>query len=400
MTASLEVIPVRRIWLSVLCGYLALGATIQVLPQFVVQRFHGGSLMTGVAVGIAFLATACVRPFAGLLADGGRARLTVMFGGALGALGGLGHLWAPNFAVLLISRLLMGAGEAALFSGALPWVLTGTPPNRRGRVAGWFGLSMWGGLATGPVLATVLRILLGFNAVWYGVVALALVSALLVLTTRRGRAGEQRSLWFPRTLRDIVPVGASLPGIAFGLSSYGYGTVAALLVLHLQVDHIGGDSVALAVFAFSFLLTRALGSPMVDRHGGARVAACSLTVEAVGLFTLALATVQPLALVGAALAGSGVALMYPATVAMTLHRTGVLRPGTAVGAMTSFWDLGIMVAGPIGGLIAAQFGYTLAFAVAVATVAGSLVLVTGPLRQTGVSKIEQDAAASSDPVLS
>jgi MFS family permease len=176
--------------------------------------------------------------------------------------------------------------------------------------------------------------------------------------------------------------------------------VAALLVLHLQVDHIGGDSVALAVFALSFLLTRAVGSPMVDRHGGARVAGCSLTVEAVGLFTLALATVQPLALVGAALAGSGVALMYPATVAMTLHRTGVLRPGTAVGAMTSFWDLGIMVAGPIGGLIAAQFGYTLAFAVAVATAAGSFVLVTGPLRQTGVSRIEQDAVASSDSVLS
>lgn len=82
-------------------------------------------------------------------------------------------------------------------------------------------------------------------------VALALVSALLVLTTRGGRADEQRPLRFPRTLRDVVPVGASLPGIAFGLSSYGYGTVAALLVLHLQVDHLGGDSVALAVFALS-----------------------------------------------------------------------------------------------------------------------------------------------------
>ena len=32
--------------------------------------------------------------------------------------------------------------------------------------------------------------------------------------------------------------------------------------------------------------------------------------------------------------------------------------------MTSFWDLGILAAGPVGGLIATQFGYRPAFAVA------------------------------------
>jgi MFS family permease len=99
MVALPVVTPVRRLWVAVLCGYLALGATIQVLPQFVITRFHSGSLMAGTAVGIAFLATAAVRPFAGLFADSGRARRTVSFGGVLGALGGLGHLWAPNFTV-------------------------------------------------------------------------------------------------------------------------------------------------------------------------------------------------------------------------------------------------------------------------------------------------------------
>jgi hypothetical protein len=38
--------------------------------------------------------------------------------------------------------------------------------------------------------------------------------------------------------------------------------------------------------------------------------------------------------------------MYPATVAITLRRTGPLRPGTSLGVMTSFRDLGIMVADP------------------------------------------------------
>jgi len=353
--------------------------------------------MAGTAVGIAFLAAAGGRPFAGLFADGGHARRTVASGGVLGALGGLGHLWAPNFTVLLVSRLLMGAGEAALFSGALPWVLAGAAPHRRGRVAGWFGLSMWSGLAAGPALATVLNSWLGFTAVWDSVVALALMSALLVLTTRDSPSTTPQPLRLPRTLRDVVPPGAPLPGIALGLASYGYGTVAALLVLHLQVNHIGGASVGLSVFALGFLLTRASGSPLVDRYGGARVAACCVIVETIGLLILALATALGLALIGAAVAGAGVALMYPASVAITLHRTDALRPGAAVGAMTSFWDLGVMIAGPVGGFIAAEFGYPLAFIVAVATAAGSFVLVNGPLRlsssktQKGAGSPESDA---------
>ncbi|KAA2254080.1 MFS transporter [Solihabitans fulvus] len=370
-------IPVRRLWSAVLCGYLALGATLQVLPEFVVQRFHGGPTLSGTAVGIAFLATACARPVAGLLADTGRARPVVLLGGVLGALGGLGHLLAPDYAVLLVARLLMGAGEAALFSGALPWVLSGASPQRRGRTAGWFGLSMWGGLAAGPVLATALNAAGGFTAVWIGVIGLAIGSALLVLSTPKQPPVEPVAAG-PRG--GLVPAGASLPGVVLGLSSYGYGTIAALLVLHLRDNHIGGESVGLALFAFGFLLTRLLGSPLVDRLGGARVAACSLVLEILALVLLAVADTAALALPATVLAGVGVALMYPATVALTLHRTGALRPGAAVGAMTSFWDLGIMAAGPLGGAIAASEGYPLAFVLAAVIGGLSLALVVTLLR--------------------
>jgi hypothetical protein len=43
--------------------------------------------MAGTAVGIAFLATSVVRPFAGLFAGSGHARRTVASGGVLGGLG-------------------------------------------------------------------------------------------------------------------------------------------------------------------------------------------------------------------------------------------------------------------------------------------------------------------------
>lgn len=72
--------------------------------------------------------------------------------------------------------------------------------------------------------------------------------------------------------------------------------------------------------------------------------------------------------------------MYPATVAITLRRTGSQRPGAAVGAMTSFGDLGIMAAGPLSGAIAAAIGYPTAFVTATMIVLLSLPIIVILLR--------------------
>jgi MFS family permease len=277
---------------------------------------------------------------------------------------------------VLAARLVMGAGEAALFSAALPWVLIGMPPGRGGRVAGWFGLSMWSGLAVGPLLAVLAHRFGGSTATWTVLAALPVVSVVSVASTRRPvvprRAAPTRS-W-----RDLMPRGAGLPGLCLGLAAYGYGTLSALLVLYLAGARIGGESVALAVFAAAFLLVRLVGSPLIDRYGGARVASVVLAVEIGGLALLACARTEPAALAGAALAGLGVGLVYPSTTAMTLRRAA-RSPGLAVGAMTSLWDLGILAAGPLGGLLADRLGYRAAFAVAagVAAVALAITLVLG-----------------------
>jgi len=377
-----EAAPVRRLWLAVLCGYLALGATLQELPGYVVHRFHAGPAVAGLAVAAAFAATAVARPFAGRAGDAGLARPVVTMGGVLAAVAGVGHLLAPDVGVLLLARLLMGAGEAALFSGALPWVLAGTPAGRRGRVAGWFGLSMWSGLAAGPLLAVLLHHLGGSTAAWWLVIVLPLVSTGLAMSTREPPRGPGRPRVRPGSWRDVVPAGAGLPGLCLGFAAYGYGTLSALLVLYLTNAHVGGQSVGLAVFAVAFLLTRAAGSPLIDRYGGGPVASCVLVIEAAGLALLAAEQSEPAALVATAITGIGIGLIYPAAAALTLNRTGAIQPGVAVGAMTSCWDLGILVAGPVGGLVATHVGYRPAFAVAAGMSLIALV-IAGALRHGG-----------------
>jgi len=374
-------VPVRRLWVAVLCGYLAFGAALQALPSYVPEKFGGGALASGTAVGIAFLATACGRPFAGWLADGGWSRPVVLVGGVLTAAGGLGQLVAPNLAVLLVARLVMGAGEAALFSAALPWVLAGTRVAQRGRVAGWFGLSMWGGLAGGPVIASLVG-----EWVWWTIVGLAGASMVLVFTTRAD-PGRVEPLVRIRGVRDLLPASVPLPGATIGLAAYCYGTIAALLVLRLRDDDIGVDGYALAVFASAFLIVRFAGSPLVDRYGGRAVAAATVAVEVLALVGIALAAGPASALVFTALAGLGLALIYPACVSMTLDRVRGLRPGVSMGVMTSFWDLGVMAAGPLGGLVAERLGFPIAFLVAAGTAAACVFVCLAFLRPRAAASL-------------
>ena len=101
-----------------------------------------------------------------------------------------------------------------------------------------------------------------------------------------------------------------------------------VLILYLNDSGLGGAGVGLVVFAAAFLATRTVGSPTVDRYGGATAAIVVLVVEVAGFLLLATVHTLPAALTGAALVGVGVSLTFPATVALKTCRFGaVLRPG-------------------------------------------------------------------------
>jgi predicted MFS family arabinose efflux permease len=280
-----------------------------------------------------------------------------------------------------VGRLVMGAGEALLFSASLPWALRGTGPGQRGRVAGRFGLSMWSGLAIGPVMATVTHALGGGTATWWLVLATAAASTVVSLSTpRTGRWDTSASM---SSLRwsNLIPAGSRLPGLYLGAAGYGYGSVITLAVAYL-IGRGLPTAPCLPVFAGCFLVTRAVGSPFVDRLGPIRVCAALGVLEAVALGTLPTTSQGFGAIVVVGLAGVGVALAYPCAAALTLSRVPAASGGQAVGAMTSWWDLGLFAAGVVGGPLVDRLGYGAAFSVAAAASIVGVVAVRA-LQPTG-----------------
>jgi MFS family permease len=346
-----EAVPYWRLWSATFLGFCAIGMTIQVMPAYAHERLGANAITAGLAVTIGSLATMFSRPISGRFADQSGGRRVAMAGAILGLIGGIGHVLATNLPALVLARLFLGAGEGALFTGSVGWILAHTEQSHRGKVAGHFGLSMWMGLASGPMLGTAILSLGTYRGVWIAASIIPMLAWMLVASTRpegpvlSGGTNIRRAL-FPRA--------AWLPGASGVFASIGYGIIAAFLVPRFAALDFAGQNFALTVFGIAFMITRFLGSGYADRFGGRRVLLSAFLIESAGLAGLFLTRVEWLAFASTALTAAGLSLLIPSVTSLVTEAADPHERTAALGAVTSAWDLGVAVGGPLGGLVAGR----------------------------------------------
>jgi MFS family permease len=342
-------VPYWRLWSATFLGFGAIGMTIQVMPAYAHDRLGADAVTAGLAVTIGSLATMFSRPISGRLADQSGGRRVAMAGAVLALIGGIGHVVATNLPVLVLARLFLGAGEGALFTGSVGWILTQTEQSRRGQVAGHFGLAMWMGLASGPMLGTAILSISSYRGVWIAASIIPMLAWALVASTRpEGRVSSSDT----NIRRALFPRAAWVPGASGVFSSIGYGVIAAFLVPRFAALDFAGQNFALSVFGVAFMITRFLGSGYAARFGGRRVLLSAFLIESAGLAGLSFTHVEWLAFTSTAVAGAGLSLLIPSVTSLVTEAADPRERTAAVGAVTSAWDLGVAVGGPLGGLVA------------------------------------------------
>jgi MFS family permease len=342
-------VPYWRLWSATFLGFGAIGMTIQVMPAYAHERLGADAITAGLAVTIGSLATMFSRPISGRFADQSGGRRVAMTGAILGLIGGIGHVVATNLSVLVLARLFLGAGEGALFTGSVGWILAHTEQSQRGKVAGHFGLAMWMGLASGPMLGTALMAIGTYRDVWIAASIIPMLAWVLVASTPpEGRVASGGA----NIRRALFPRAAWVPGASGVFSSIGYGIIAAFLVPRFAALGFAGQNFALTVFGIAFMMTRFLGSGYAARFGGRRVLLTAFVIESVGLAGISLAHVQWLAFASTAVAGAGLSLLIPSVTSLVTEAADPRERTAAVGAVTSAWDLGVAIGGPLGGFVA------------------------------------------------
>lgn len=341
--------------------YLSIGLSLAVLPGFVHDTLGLGAMLAGLAISIQYLATLLSRPQVGRMADSLGPKRTVLIGlamcgvsGALLLLGAL--LWrhaAVSFGVILLARLALGCAESCVGTGAITWGMGRVGHQHTARVISWNGVATYGGLAAGaPLGVTIVH---GFGLAAIGATTLVMMLVAWPLARRRPSTalphGERAP--FAAVARHVIPYGVGL-----ALGSIGFGCIATFITLYFAAHGWAGAAASLSVFGAMFVGTRFVFGRAIPWLGGYRVAMISFAVEAVGLWVLWTAGSGVAAATGAAIAGLGFSLIFPALGVEAVRRIPEHSRGAAIGVFSVFLDVAMAVAGPIGGWVAAGMGFS------------------------------------------
>lgn len=345
-----------------LIAFLAIGTVLPVLPRYVKDELGSGDVAVGVVMGAFAFTAIVVRPVAGRMADTRTRRTVVLCGLVATAIGGALCLVPAGVPGLIVARLVLGAGDGAVFTAGVSWIVDLAPEERRGQVIGLFGIAVWGGISFGPLVGELAMEVGSYELAFAISAALPLLAALLA----RKVPDHHRPVPRAKERGPLVPPGVLAPGLALAMANAGYGTMSGFVILHLADRGVGGGAVVFTVFAVAVVFARLALAPLPDRVGAHVTALGGGIAEGVGLAVLAVAPSLPVALLAALVMGAGFSLLFPSLALVALAGAGEERRATAMGTFTAFFDLGFGLGAPIAGAIAALAGYETAFLVAAA----------------------------------
>jgi len=294
---------------------------------------------------------------AGLLAARLGPRRTVILG--LLVLGGASVVFgfAHNFPLLGAARLSQGAAGAMIWSGALTWLVTTAPAERRGAVIG----TALGTAITGALVGPALGALAGeigtepvFSAVLLVAVALAIVAS---------RLPDAHQL-APQSLHEVADTILSRPILTatalVAIPSIMFGAVEVLVPL--QIAELGGGH---TLIAGSFIAGAALEAALApvagrysDRAGRRPPFVVGLAVCAAAMAAIAVAESLGVVLAGLILTSLGGGICFTPVLTMLSERaeSSRLHQGYAAGLSNMAWAAGQVVGGVAGGGIASVTG--------------------------------------------
>ncbi len=358
--------------------YLSIGLPLAILPAYVHLRMGFSAVLAGLVISIQYIATFLSRPWAGRISDRSGAKLAVIWGMGASALSGVSLLTAVllhrspwmSFLSLIASRLALGVGESLGSTGATLWGISSVGPEHTAKVISFNGVSTYGALALGAPLGVVLEQNWGLASI--GWLTLAVCAASVIQAARKAPVAvvPGKHLSFRDVLGRVAPHGM---GLAMG--GVGYSVLATFVTLFYASRHWNGAALCLTGFGVAFIAARLLFIRAIDRYGGFQVATVCLIIESAGVLLLWCARSPWMAFSGAALAGAGYSLVFPALGVEAVDRVPLESRGTALGVYTVFADVSFFLVGPVAGAVIGALGYASVFGFALVCVLASLGIV-------------------------
>lgn len=312
--------------------FTAMGALLPTVPRFVEDELGGGGIQVGIGVGAFAASAALLRPWVGRIGDTKGRRLLAVGGSIVVAISIFAYGAASSLGVLVVARLLTGAGEAAGFVGFATAAQDLAPDHRRGEAASYFSVALYGGLAIGPPVGEALSDH-GFGLVWAVTGGCAVLAALFSIGIPVGRTVPVAPD------RGFLQPDALWPGLILLLGLIPFTAFSSFVPLY--AEDVGLDTVGpvFGLYAGLVLVVRIVGARLPDRIGWRRGSTLALCAVTLGIWLIA--AWGSVASIWAAAVGIGVgmSLLYPALFTAVMAAAPEDERSHAVGTFSVFFDL-------------------------------------------------------------
>jgi SP family galactose:H+ symporter-like MFS transporter len=145
------------------------GALLFIKPDFGLGSFESGMVVGAVPIGAVFGAA-----MSGRLSDGWGRREAILFASVVFAIGALGSAAAPNTAVLVGARVIVGIAIGVASAAAPVYISEVAPPEKRGQLVSFFQLAV----TIGIVIAYLVGLAFNNSGEWRWMLGLGAVPAL------------------------------------------------------------------------------------------------------------------------------------------------------------------------------------------------------------------------------
>lgn len=367
--------------LALFLAYLAVAMSLPVISIYVTQSLALSNGMGGLAVGIAFLSTILTRGFAGRMSDTNGGKLAMQRGFMLYTIASMVCLISilPHFSdairygILIVGRLLLGLGESLTLVGMISWAIAAVGSQFAGKVLSFVGMGMYGAFIIGGPIGIYVFQWGGFQLLMSVCIIAPLVAYLMTnsLPDVIPQKHAQQQASFFSVIKQILG-----PGAIVALQGIGFAAIGAFFSLYFLGRHWHLGEWGVGLFGVGFVIMRILCSNYPDRFGGIPVAIGSFVLEIIGLVLIWLGSSPYMALTGALFTGLGCSMIYPSMGAEVVKFVSPQLRGVALGGFSAFQDLAYGLTGPIAGIIADHYDFSMVYCIAaIAAVWGLIIAV-------------------------
>src|ERR1044072_6670068 len=323
-------------------------AIAPLLPDYVAE-FDLSKAEAGITTASYAAGTLLASLPAGLVATRYGPRRTVIVGLLLLGAASLAFGFVEHILLLDLARFAQGVAGALIWSGALCWLITTAPSERRGSVIGTALGAAVAGALFGPALGA-LAAEVGTEPVFGAVFGVAFVLAVFAARLPDAKAAEEQSL------REVAATIGSRPILIatsfVAVPSVMFGAVEVLVPL--RIDELGGGH---GLIAGGFIAGAALEAALAtlagrysDRAGRRTPLVVGLCICAVAMVLVAMGETLGLLMTALIATSLGAGVCFAPALAMLSEaaEASSLHQGYAAGLSNMAWASGQVVGGLAG----------------------------------------------------